>query len=291
MKALLIKSLLVSLVVGVGAYEYSAVPDVAPLKRRNPATTALMELRDQEHRQKGLNPRRRQVWVSYDGVSDHLKKAIIISEDAAFFSHKGVDLYELKEAIKEDWEKGKFKRGASTITMQLAKNLYLNPSKNPLRKLQEIIITWQLERTLSKRRIFELYLNVVEWGDGIYGAEAAARYYFSKSAGELDPEEAATLAALLPSPRNPREKGLLYRRNLILTRLVQIGYISAEELSRAKGMPLFHKRGAETDASRQSEGPPEDPWPETQRKEPGTFSQAMPFREMIAMTMSEGALC
>ncbi len=241
MKGILIKSFFVSLIVGLAAFEYSSLPDVAPLKKRNPQTTALIELRDEEYRQKGLKPPRQQIWVSYDAVSEHLKKAILISEDASFFSHKGVDLFELKEAVKKDWEKGRFQRGGSTITMQLAKNLYLNPSKNPLRKLQEFIIAWQLEQALSKKRIFELYLNVIEWGDGIYGAEAAARYYFSKPASDLNELEGATLAALLPSPRNPREKGLLQRRNLILTRMFQIGYIGEEEFKHAKDEPLFKK--------------------------------------------------
>lgn len=241
MKRLVITSLLVSLVVGLAAYEYQALPDVSPLKKKNPRTTALMKLRDQEYRAAGARPGRQQSWVSYDEVSEHLKRAILISEDAAFFSHKGVDLFELKEAIKVDWEKGAFKRGGSTITMQLARNLYLSPSKNPLRKLREILIAWQLEQALSKRRIFELYLNVVEWGTVIYGAEAAARHYFSKSALELDPAEAATLAALLPSPRKPREKDLLYRRNLILTRLAQVGYLSQEESDQARQLPLFHQ--------------------------------------------------
>lgn len=238
MKKLLLKSLVVSLFAGLAVYAYSGLPDVTQLKRKNPGTTALMELRDEEYREKGLKPPRRQIWVSYDAVSEHLKKAIILSEDAAFFSHKGVDLFELKEAAKEDWEKGKFKRGGSTITMQLAKNLYLNPSKNPLRKSQEIIIAWQLEQALSKKRIFEIYLNVVEWGTGVYGAEAAARHYFAKPASALDPEEAATLAALLPSPRNPREKGLLKRRDLILYRMFQVDYISRDELEQFKRMPL-----------------------------------------------------
>ena len=241
MKKILLKSLVVSLFVGLAVYAYSGLPDVAQLKRKNPGTTALMELRDEEYREKGLKLPRQQIWVSYDAVSEHLKKAVILSEDAAFFSHKGVDLFELKEAAKEDWEKGKFKRGGSTITMQLAKNLYLNPSKNPLRKLHEILIAWELERALSKKRIFELYLNVIEWGTGVYGAEAAARHYFSKPVSDLDPEEAATLAALLPNPRNPREKGLLQRRNLILTRMFQVGYISEGEFKRARDEPLFEK--------------------------------------------------
>lgn len=241
MKGLLVKSFLVSLIVGLAAYEYWHFPDVSSLKKKNPRTTALMELRDEEYRQNGQKPVRRQVLVPYDGISEHLKKAIIISEDASFFSHKGVDLFELKEALREDWERGIFKRGGSTITMQLAKNLYLNPSKNPLRKLREIVIALQLEQALSKRRIFELYLNVAEWGKGIYGAEAASQHYFSKPASGLNPLEAATLAALLPSPRNPGEKTLLYRRNLILTRMVKIGYISQEEFDQSKSKPLFQK--------------------------------------------------
>lgn len=255
MKRLVITSLLVSLVVGLAAYEYSALPDVTLLKKNNPRTTALIELRDQQYRAKVAKPARRQSWVSYDSVSEHLKKAILISEDAAFFSHKGVDLFELKEAIKEDWEKGKLKRGGSTLTMQLARNLYLSPSKNPLRKIREIVIAWQLERALSKRRIFELYLNVVEWGSGIYGAEAASRHYFSKSARDLDPEEAATLAALLPNPRNPREKGLLYRRNLILTRLAQIGYTGEEQSNYAKQVPLFHREESVSEGRADPENP------------------------------------
>jgi monofunctional biosynthetic peptidoglycan transglycosylase len=241
----LFKSFLISLLLGLAAYEYMQIPDVTLLKKRNPRTTALMELRDEEYHRRGLTPLRRQIWVPYNAVSEHLKKAVLISEDASFFSHKGVDLFELKEAIREDWEKGRLKRGGSTITMQLARNLYLSPSKDPLRKLREIVIALQLERALSKTRIFELYLNVVEWGDGIYGVEAAARHYLSKPASQLDPAEAATLAALLPSPRSPREKSLLYRRNIILTRMARVGYISEAEFQRATKRPLFYKEGEE----------------------------------------------
>jgi monofunctional biosynthetic peptidoglycan transglycosylase len=147
----------------------------------------------------------------------------------------------LQEALKKDWETGSFARGGSTITMQLARNLYLNPSKNPLRKAKEIVIAWQLEQALSKRRIFESYLNVVEWGPNVYGAEAAARYYFAKPAVNLDILQAATLAALLPSPRNTREKNLTYRRNLILSRMAEIGYVSTEEYNRAKQAPILKK--------------------------------------------------
>src|SRR5262245_5339976 len=134
MKRIALKSLLVTAVVASIVYLYSTLPDVKALKTKNPKSTALMELRDQEYRQKGNKVPRQQIWVSYGAISEHLKKAVLISEDAAFFSHTGVDVKELQEALKKDWETGRFTRGGSTITMQLAKNLYLNPSKNPLRK-------------------------------------------------------------------------------------------------------------------------------------------------------------
>ena len=241
MKRIFVSSILLAVIVALGYYFYATLPDVSALKQRNPRTTALMDLRDEEYRQKGRRGGRQQVWVSYGGVSEHLKRAILISEDAAFFSHKGIDVNELKAALKKDWETLSFSRGGSTITMQLAKNLYLNPSKNPLRKLREMVIAHQLERTLSKRRIFELYLNLVEWGSNVYGAEAAARYYFGKSAADLDPLEAATLAAMLPNPRNSKERSLLNRRNLILTRLASVGYLTGEELRRIRQLPLFQK--------------------------------------------------
>jgi monofunctional glycosyltransferase len=245
MKKVIFRSLLMTLAVGFSVYIYYSLPDVALLKKQNPRISALMELRDAEYRKKGVPGGRKQLWVSYGAISDHLKKAILISEDAGFFSHKGVDVHELEEAIKRDWNTLSFKRGGSTITMQLAKNLYLNPSKNPLRKMKEIVIAWQLEQALSKRRIFEIYLNVVEFGRNVYGAEAAARHYFEKSAEALDPLEAATLAALLPSPRSSRETSLLNRRNLILARLASVGYISAQDHDRLKHVPLFKKVEAE----------------------------------------------
>lgn len=241
MKKVLFRSIVLTAVIGGLVYFYSTLPDVSALKTRNPKRSALMELRDEEYKRKGIRAPRQQIWEPYGAISENLKRAILVSEDASFFSHKGVDVVELKEALKKDWETGSFRRGGSTITMQLARNLYLNPSKNPLRKGKEIIIAWQLEQALSKRRIFEIYLNVVEWGRNIYGAEAASRYYFGKSAASLDFLEAATLAALLPSPRNSREKGLTYRRNLILGRLASVGYVTREEYDRARQVPLFQK--------------------------------------------------
>ena len=238
---MLFKSLLLAAIVASLIYFYLALPNVSLLKNSNPRTSALMELRDQENRDKKLRVSRQQIWVPYGRISDHLKKAVLLSEDASFFSHNGVDIGELKEAFKRDLATFSFKRGGSTITMQLAKNLYLNPAKNPLRKMKEIIIAWQLEQTLSKTRIFEIYLNIVEWGRNIYGAEAGSRHYFGKSAAILNPLEAATLVALLPSPRTTREKNVLERRNLVLARLAKVGHISKEEYQRIKEIPLFHK--------------------------------------------------
>jgi monofunctional biosynthetic peptidoglycan transglycosylase len=246
MKRIILKSFLLSLFIGSLVYFYYSLPDVALLKKQNPRGSALMELRDREYREKGIPGRRQQVWVSYGAISEHLKKAVLISEDAAFFSHKGVDINELKEAIKADWDSMSFKRGGSTITMQLARNLYLDLSKNPLRKVKEIIIAWQLEQALSKRRIFEIYLNVVELARNVYGVEAAARHYFGKSAAAINPLEAATLAALLPSPRSSRERNILTRRNLVLSRLSIVGYISKEEYAQLKQLPLFKQ--VETEA-------------------------------------------
>jgi len=245
MKKIFFSSLILTALVGGLFYFYQSLPDVAVLKQRNPKSSALMELRAEEYRQKGIRVARQHIWVPYGTISEHLKKAILLSEDAAFFSHKGVDMNELREALKRDWETGSFKRGGSTITMQLAKNLYLSPSKTPLRKVKEIIIARQIEQALPKRRIFEIYLNVVEWGRNIYGAEAAARHYFGKSAANLDVLEAATLAALLPSPRNSPAKSLLYRRNVILGRLASVGYLTQAEYSRAKQVGLFQKVQAE----------------------------------------------
>src|SRR6185437_1365389 len=134
-------------------------------------------------------------WASYTRISPHLKRAVLVAEDDAFWQHEGVDFEQLQESLGVDWTRGRFARGGSTITQQLAKNLYLSPSKNPLRKLRELIIARRLEAELPKARILELYLNVIEWGDGIYGAQAAARTYFHTNASNLDPSESAILAA------------------------------------------------------------------------------------------------
>jgi monofunctional glycosyltransferase len=188
-------------VAGYIGYEWATWPDVARLATENPTTTAWMEMRAAEAKAKGSRPRRAQIWVPLTSISPSLKNAVLIAEDAAFFQHEGLDYNEIREAIKTDTEKLEFARGASTITQQLAKNLYLSPSRNPIRKIRELLLTFSLERHLSKPRIFELYLNLIEWGDGIYGAEAAARAYFSTSSADLSREQAAALAAVIINPR------------------------------------------------------------------------------------------
>ena len=164
------------------AYTYLTLPDVRPLAASNPATTAFIDLRAREAHDNGRAARRVQRWIGYGQISPHLKRAVLIAEDDAFWQHDGVDYVQLQQSIEVDWARGELVRGASTITQQLAKNLYLSPSKNPLRKLRELMIARRLEAELKKQRILELYLNVIEWGDGIYGVEAAAREYFGASA-------------------------------------------------------------------------------------------------------------
>jgi monofunctional glycosyltransferase len=205
------------------AYAYLTVPDVRPLKTINPATTAFMELRDQEARARGRQPRRTMRWEGYTRISRDAKRAVLVAEDSAFWKHEGVDFEQLQDSLEVDWRRGRFVRGASTITQQLAKNLYLSPSRNPLRKFRELIIARRLETELTKARILELYLNVIEWGDGIYGIEAASRVYFHESAAELGPEEAALLAAAIINPRlyspaRPNAR-LIRRQQLILRRM------------------------------------------------------------------------
>jgi monofunctional biosynthetic peptidoglycan transglycosylase len=186
---------------------YFVYPDVAKLKRQNPGKTSFMEYREKEWTQKGKKIKLRKKWVSLKYLSPYLVKAVIIAEDDKFWSHRGFDLDAIQKALEKDVEKGKFKFGGSTISQQLTKNLYLTPDKNPVRKLKEAIITWRIERALSKRRILEIYLNVVEWGEGIFGAETASLHYFGKPAALLTAQEAARLAVILPNPRKYRLDG------------------------------------------------------------------------------------
>lgn len=194
-------------------------------KSANPSATALMEQRASEANAEGRPVKREQVWVPYNRISPNLVRAVLAGEDSRFFDHSGFDWEEMKKALEKDWEKKKLTRGASTISQQLAKNLFLSTSKNPLRKLHEALITSEMELILGKRRILELYLNAIEWGDGIYGAEAAARFYFNSSASSLSAEQAAFLSAIIPNPRtayNPnRHRRRVEHRQALILRLMR----------------------------------------------------------------------
>ena len=180
---------------------YFFYPDVASLRTRRPGKTAFMLYREKQWKEEGLDGKKVvQRWVPYSRISPYLKKAVLISEDDRFWNNDGFDFDAMESAVVRDIKAGRFKFGASTITQQLARNLYLSPSKNLLRKMKEAILAWRLNRDLSKRRILELYLNVAEWGDGIFGIGAASYHYFGKPAGALTPWEAARLAAILPNP-------------------------------------------------------------------------------------------
>ena len=223
MKLLRVTAAIAAVGFAVMAYVYVTLPDVRVLATRNPTTTAWMEMRAREAAAAGKSPRRVQRWVPYTRISPNLKRAVLAAEDDAFFEHEGVDFAQLKTAIEQDLQKGRAPRGASTITQQLAKNLYLSPSRDPLRKLRELMIARRLETALPKARIFEIYLNVIEWGNGIWGAEAAARTYFGTSAAALSREQAALLAGSIINPRvyspaNPPAR-LLRRQRIILSRM------------------------------------------------------------------------
>jgi monofunctional biosynthetic peptidoglycan transglycosylase len=203
-------------------YEVVTFPRFTQLRTKDPETTSMIETRLREAREEGREPRRVQQWVPLSRISPHLQRAILAGEDTNFVSHNGFDY----QAIQRAWEEGqkaaekeakeegdndpsdwipdlsKFKRGGSTVSQQLAKNLWLSSERSFARKVREAVYTYFLERTLSKCRILEIYLNVIEWGDGVYGAEAAARTYFNKSAADLTPREAAFLSAMVPSPLN-----------------------------------------------------------------------------------------
>ncbi|HTL60086.1 MAG TPA: monofunctional biosynthetic peptidoglycan transglycosylase [Nitrospira sp.] len=224
----LVVLLLVSLAVPAAALGFLwliMLPDVSTLRTANPTTTALIEARQAEADAAGTRLGRHWLWVPLSRMSPHLRRAVVAAEDASFFTHEGFDWEGMKDAALYNLEQGALKRGGSTITQQLAKNLYLSSERSIFRKAQEALITRSLEHSLSKERILELYLNVAEWGTGVYGAEAAARHHFGKSASELTEEEAAWLAAILPSPRryDPLRKttSLVRRYERVLHRMSQ----------------------------------------------------------------------
>ncbi|MEN3296317.1 MAG: monofunctional glycosyltransferase [Burkholderiales bacterium] len=189
----------------------------------NPDSTSFMREQLSVLRDKNPNARLKHKWVPYNRISNHLKRAIIAAEDSNFSEHEGVDWEAMQKAWEKNTKKGKVVAGGSTITQQLAKNLFLSGDRSYLRKGQEVVITYMLEYWMDKERIFEVYLNVVEWGNGVFGAEAAALHYYGISAAQLSPAQAARLAVMLPRPRfydkNRGSSYLARRTNLILRRM------------------------------------------------------------------------
>ncbi|MEI9477375.1 MAG: monofunctional biosynthetic peptidoglycan transglycosylase [Deltaproteobacteria bacterium] len=216
------------------------MPNVSILKQENPGKTAFMKYREEEWARAGKRDRSVQIWVSLSRISPYLIKAVLIAEDDKFWSHEGFDYEAIQKAVEKDIKARKFKMGGSTVSQQLSRNLYLSPAKNPLRKIQEAIITWRMEQVLSKRRILELYLNVVEWGEGIFGIEAASRRYYGKPSSDLTPQESAKLAAILPNPRKydplGSQKYVLHRSGLIYSIMVRRGIV-VPEYDEAVGSP------------------------------------------------------
>jgi len=191
-----------------------------------------MKYREKEWAEKRRGYKITQAVVPLSQISPYLRKAVLIGEDDKFWKHEGFDFESMQKALEKDLQAGKFKAGGSTVTQQLARNLYLSPEKSLLRKGAEAWITWRMEKVLSKKRILELYLNEVEWGAGIFGAEAAARHYFGKSASELSPWEAARMAAVLPNPikYNPagEQRYVVNRSKIIYNIMIKRGIVAPE---------------------------------------------------------------
>ncbi|MDP2827955.1 MAG: monofunctional biosynthetic peptidoglycan transglycosylase [Sulfuricellaceae bacterium] len=189
----------------------------------NPSSSAFMETRLAEMQDKNPDAELRHKWVPYKQISMNLKRALIASEDAKFVDHEGFDWDGIQKAYEKNLKKGRIVAGGSTISQQLAKNLFLSSRKAFWRKGEEALITLMLEQMMSKRRIFEIYMNVIEWGNGVFGAEAASRYYYKTGAVNLSAEQAAKLAAMVPNPRYydkyRNAKGLARKTSIILTRM------------------------------------------------------------------------
>lgn len=223
------------------AWSRAQAVDVASLARGVPGRTALMRQREREAGREGRRYRERRTWVPYARVSPHLRRAVLVAEDDAFFAHGGFDWNEIRESARHDLRTGRLARGGSTITQQLAKNVWLGTSRNPMRKLEEAFLAVRLERTLGKRRIFELYLNLIEWGDGIYGCEAAARRWFGRSAEALDARQSVRLAAVIINPRrfSPLEPTRRIERRIrtIASRLRRRGHLTEADWRATLGLP------------------------------------------------------
>jgi monofunctional biosynthetic peptidoglycan transglycosylase len=272
----LLRRLILVAVVGgfaLAAYVWLGIPargEVRALAGTNPGTTGVMRQRDEEARAAGRSPRRQQIWVPISRVSRHLVHAVLSSEDQKFFGHQGVDWDAIEKSVQEDRKQWRLARGGSTITQQLAKNLFFTTHKSPVRKVRELFVARWLEEDLTKRRILELYLNVIEWGDGIYGAEAAAQRYYGKPASALDADEAAGLAGMIPNPRriNPRVDARRFARaqRRVIWLMAHAGYLSRSGLG-AEPPPL--------EPADEDEPPPPEP-EAAPTAAPGTPRETMP---------------
>jgi monofunctional glycosyltransferase len=216
----LLRRFVIVVVIMALSYHALILLRITKLKYSNPSTTNLIEQRVASAEERGREPKTTRTWVPYQNISPHLVRAVLAGEDLKFSRHAGIDWQAISLAMKRNWQEKRFARGGSSITQQLAKNLFLSPSRSPARKLHEMLIALEMERILGKRRILEIYLNVIEWGDGIYGAEAAARHYFGVSAASLNEEQAIFLSAIIPAPLkgyNPHDRSyyLRHRVNVI----------------------------------------------------------------------------
>jgi monofunctional biosynthetic peptidoglycan transglycosylase len=270
------------------AWEVITFPDVAALAKERPKTTAFMEQRKKQLRAAGKSDALEWRWVPYGSVSPFLRRGVLVAEDNSFYEHEGVDVKGMKEAFERNWKRRKLTHGGSTITQQLAKNLYLSPSRNPLRKVREYFIARSLEKNLTKKRILEIYLNVVEMGERVYGAEAASRHYFGKSASALSTREAALLAGCLPNPRvmnpgNPNKR-LRARQRMILSRLKRWGYLLEREVLTEKKPAAETTTTAATDTAGTAAVTDTDLPPETETTDTDTATDTAPVETGTSST-------
>ncbi len=228
---LIVKKVFLGLILAFLIIEIVMLPfpwTVASLRTENPKLTAVMKERIRQARAKRQPYKIRQSYVPLSRISDAMVHAMIVGEDGTFYENHGVDWYEVEQSLEEDWKEKKIVRGSSTITMQLAKNLWYSTSRDPFTKLNEVIAAYMLEHYLSKDRIMELYLNDIEFGRGIFGVEAASRIYFGEPASQLSRDQAARLAAIIPSPirhsPNSSSQFVSFRTSVILIRMEARGW-------------------------------------------------------------------
>jgi monofunctional biosynthetic peptidoglycan transglycosylase len=282
-KRLLVRAFLAALLglLILAGYVWSGLPAreaVRRLARETPTETSLMRQRSREAERTGRKARREKAWVPLVRISRHLIHAVITAEDARFFGHEGVDWDAVQQSLEKDLEKRRFARGGSTITQQLAKNLYFGTRRTITRKLRELIVARWLESDLTKARILALYLNVIEWGDGVYGCEAAARRWYGKSSAALSASEAAGLAAMIPNPRrlnpqvNPPRHARATRRVLWLMALA--GYLGRDAAGLGAAPPPAEPIAEDEE--------PEDEPPPQPAAEPGAPNVAPPSGETPA---------